>query len=162
MLVTAVSFPTIVLAIHILAVVLAFAVVFGFPVISLTAERLDRRAMPPLHRVRVILGRSLVNPGLLVVVIAGVYLASHLHQWSQFYVQFGIGAAVVIGGLEGALVIPGEKKLAQQGAADIATSAGDREITWSREYRSLRSRADLAGWVMALLVAITVVVMTIK
>ncbi len=101
MLVTAVSFPTIVLAVHILAVVFAFGVVLSFPVIALTAERLDRGAMPPLHRVRVIVGRSLVNPGLLVVVIAGVYLASHLHQWSRFYVQFGIGAAVVLGGLEG-------------------------------------------------------------
>lgn len=162
MLVTAVSFPTIVLAVHILAVVFAFGVVLGFPVIALTAERLDRGAMAPLHRVRVIMGRSLVNPGLLVVVIAGVYLASHLHQWSHFYVQFGIGAAVVLGGLEGAVVIRAEKQLAELAGRDVAASAGESEVRWSSDYVSLQTRANLAGWLMALLVAATVVVMTIK
>lgn len=161
MLVTAVSFPTIVLAVHILAVVLAFGVVLGFPAITLTAERLDRRAMPPLHRVRAIMSRALVNPGLLVIVIAGVYLASHLHLWSQFFVQFGVGAAIVLGGLEGALVVRDEKKLAELGERDVAASEGG-EVKWSTEYVSVRARADLVARVMALLVAATVVVMTIQ
>ena len=128
MLVTAVAFPTVALAIHILFVVGAFGIVIGYPVILLSAERLDRRAMPVLHRVRVNLGRSLVNPGLLVVVIAGVYLASHLHQWSHFYVQWGIAAAVVIGGLEGSFVIPQEKRMAELAARDIE-AAGDGEVS---------------------------------
>lgn len=161
MLVSAVTFPTVALAVHILFVVAAFGIVIGYPVILLAAERLDRRPMPVLHRVRVNVGRALVNPGLLVVVIAGVYLASHLHQWSHFYVQWGIGAAVVIGALEGAFVIPQEKRLAELASRDIE-AAGEGEVEWSRDYLAARNRASLVGWLMALLVAATVVVMTVQ
>ncbi len=161
MLLTAVAFPTVALAIHILFVVGAFGIVTGYPVILLSAERLDRRAMPVLHRVRVNLGRSLVNPGLLLVVIAGVYLASHLHQWSHFYVQWGIAAAVVIGALEGSFVIPQEKRMAELASRDIE-AAGGGEVEWGRDYVAARNRASLVGWSMALLVAATVVVMTVQ
>jgi hypothetical protein len=130
-------------------------------VIVLAAERLDRRTMPVLHRVRVIVGRSLVNPGLLVVVIAGVYLASHEDAWSHFFVQWGIGAAIVIGGLEGSFLIPHEKRLARLATRDIE-AAGGGEVKWSDDYAATRNRANLVGWAMALLVAATVVVMTVK
>jgi len=160
MVITAVAFPTVALAVHILFVVAAFGVVIGYPVITLAAERLEPRTVPVLHRVRVIIGRSLVNPGLLVVVIAGVYLASHGDDWSHFYVQWGIGAAVVIGALEGAVVIPQEKRLAELGSRDVEATAG--EVQWSGEYLAARARANLVGWVLALLVAATVVVMTVQ
>ena len=161
MLLTAVTFPTIVLAVHILAVVGSLGIVIAYPMMALVAERLDRRSMPLLHRIRVILARTLVNPGLLVVVVAGVYLAAEGHDWSHFYVQWGIGAALVIGGLEGAVVIPHEKRLADLAARDV-DGAGTGEVNWSHDYVALRGRADLAGRAMALLVAITVVVMTIQ
>jgi len=161
MLVTAVTFPTVALAVHILFVVAAFGVVIGYPVIVVATERLDRRAVAVLHRVRVVIGRSLVNPGLLVVVIAGVYLASHLHVWSRFFVGWGIGAAVVLGGLEGSLVLPQEKRLAELATRDIER-AGLGEVEWSGEYLALRRRATVVGWAMALLVAATVVVMTVQ
>ena len=161
MFLTAVSFPKIVLAVHVLAVVGALGVVVGYPVIALAAARLDRRSMPLLHRVRVIVGRTLVNPGLLVVVIAGVYLASHGHDWSHFYVQWGIGAAVVIGGLEGSVVIRQEQRLAELASRDI-DAAGAGEVEWSGDYVAVRGRADLVGRAMALLVAVTVVVMTLQ
>jgi hypothetical protein len=161
MLVDAVTFPTVALAVHILFVVAAFGVVIGYPVIAVAAERVDRRAMPVLHRVRVIMARSLVNPGLLVVVIAGVYLASHLHQWSHFYVQWGIAAVVVIGGLEGSFVIPHERRLAELASRDIQR-AGGGEVEWSVDYVAARNRAKLVSWAMALLVAATIVVMTVR
>jgi len=160
-LVTAVSFPTVALAVHILFVVGALGAVVGYPVIVLAAERIDPRAVPVLHRVRVIIGRSLVNPGLLVVVIAGVYLASHLHKWGHFFVQWGIGAAIVIGALEGSLVIPQEKRLAELSSRDIE-AAGGGEVEWSHGYVAARTRATIVGWAMALLVAATVVVMTVQ
>lgn len=160
MLATAVSFATIVLAVHILAVVFAFGAVLGFPVITLIARRVDQRAMPALHHVRVIVSRALVHPGLLFVFIAGLYLAAHLHQFGYFYVWWGIGAVFVLGGLDGAAAA-GAKQLAELGARDVAGSAGEGEVEWSSDYVSLRTRADVAGGVMALLVAGTIVVMTL-
>ena len=38
----------------------------------------------------------------MVVVAAGVFLASDGHHWSEFFVQWGLGVALVIGGLVGA------------------------------------------------------------
>ena len=161
MLVTAVSFPTVALAVHILFVVGTLGFVIGYPVIALAVERIDPRAMPVLHRARALIGRALVDPGLLVVVIAGVYLASHLHLWSHFFVQWGIAAAVVIGGLEGALVIPQAKRLAELASRDVER-AGVGGVQWGSGYVTARNRANLVGWAQALLVAATVVVMTVQ
>ena len=81
MLVPAVYFWQIALAVHIIFVVAAFGIVIAYPAVAVAAERIDRRSVPVILRTRKVLGRSLVNPGLGVVVIAGVYLASELHQW---------------------------------------------------------------------------------
>ena len=104
--VATVEFFQVVLAIHILAVVIGFGVTFAYPIMFAAARRADPAVLPWLYRTMQRFGRFLVNPGLLVVVLAGVYLASHLHQWKLFYVQWGIGAAIVIGAVEGAFMIP--------------------------------------------------------
>src|ERR1700684_2325173 len=67
MLVTAVAFSDFVLAIHILAAVVGFGIVFAFPVLLAAAARMDPSVMPWLLRARQQVGRYLVNPGLLVL-----------------------------------------------------------------------------------------------
>jgi len=161
MLVPAVFFWQVVLAIHVIIVVAAFGVVVAYPVLTIAAERLDRRSAPLLHRLRVVIGRSLVNPGLLVVLAAGIYLASDLHQWHEFYVQWGIAVIVVLGGLEGAFVIRQSGKLADLAQRDIDAS-GDAEPTWSPEYVSARGRSDQINAVMAVLVLVTVFFMVVQ
>ena len=113
MLVPAVFFWQVVLAIHVIIVVAAFGVVVAYPVLTIAADRIDRRSAPLIHGIRVVIGRSLVNPGLLVVLAAGIYLASDLHQWHEFYVQWGVAAIVVLGGLEGGFVIRQSTRLAE-------------------------------------------------
>ena len=161
MLLTAVSAWQIALAVHVVCVVAAFSFLVAYPLIVIRTDRRNRRALPQLFRQRKLLSRALVNPGLLLVVIAGVYLASHGHDWSHFYVQWGIGAAVVIGGLEGSVVIRQEQRLAELASRDI-DAAGAGEVEWSGDYVAVRGRADLVGRAMALLVAVTVVVMTLQ
>ena len=78
---TAVTFADFVLALHILAVVVAFGVTFAYPIFALVGGRMDPRAMPWFHRMQQAIGRRLINPGLAIVLIAGIYLASHLDQW---------------------------------------------------------------------------------
>jgi hypothetical protein len=161
MLVTAVFFWQVVLAVHIIVVVASFGVLVAYPLIAVAAERLDRSSVPLLHRVRIVIGRSLVNPGLLVVLVAGIYLASHLHQWHEFYVQWGIAVIVVLGGLEGAFVIRQSKKLAELAERDIAASGGG-EIKWSTDYVSARGRSDQVTAAMALLVIVTIFLMVVQ
>ena len=119
-----VEFFQVVLAIHILAVVVGFGVTFAYPIMFAAARRADPAVLPWLYRTMQRFGRFLVNPGLLVVVLAGVYLASHLHQWKQFYVQWGIGAAIVIGAVEGSFMIPREGRLARIADRDLAAAEG--------------------------------------
>ena len=40
------------------------------------------------------------------MLVAGIYLASDEHQWSSFYVGWGILAVIALGALEGAVQIP--------------------------------------------------------
>ena len=161
MLVSAVFFWQVVLAIHVIFVVAAFGLLIAYPFIAMAAERVDPRSVPAFHRVRVILGRSLVNPGLLLVVLAGVYLSAELHQWNQFYVQWGIGAVLVIGALEGIFVIRQSGELAALAQRDIDAAAGG-QVTWSSEYLSARGRAGQVAFLMALLVVSTVFFMVVQ
>ncbi|HUY58883.1 MAG TPA: hypothetical protein VMV16_04160 [Solirubrobacteraceae bacterium] len=161
MLVPAVFFWQIALAVHVLFVVTAFGIVVSYPLIAIAAERLDPRSAPMMLRLRQLIGRSLVNPGLLIVVIAGVYLASELHQWDEFYVQWGIGAVLVIGGLEGMFVIRRSGKLAELAQRDIDAS-GVGEVNWSPEYIAARGRADQVNTLMAMLVVVTVFLMVVQ
>ncbi len=161
MLVTAVFFWQVVLAVHIIVVVASFGVLVAYPLIAVAAERLDRSSAPLLHRVRMVVGRSLVNPGLVVVLAAGIYLAADLHQWHEFYVQWGIAAIVVLGGLEGGVVIRQSKKLAELAERDVAASSAT-EINWSAEYVAARARADQVNALMALIVLVTIFLMVVQ
>jgi hypothetical protein len=160
MLVQAVAFQQIVLAIHIAAVVVGFGITFAYPIIFAAGARLDPRAVPSFHRVQGILGQRLISPGLLVVLIAGIYLASKEHQWHAFYVQWGLAAAVVIGAVGGMFFDPNEKKLAELAERDVA-AAGDGTVTWSSEYQALFSRVRIVGAGVSLLVLVTVYLMTV-
>jgi hypothetical protein len=161
MLLTAVVFWQVVLALHIAAVMIAFGVTFAYPLFVVAGARIDPRAMPWFHRVQVVIGRRLISPGLAIVLLAGIYLASKLHQWHAFYVQWGLAVVIVLGALEGAIIIPGEGKLAELAERDIAAS-GSGEVTWSPAYDLLMKRVRAAGTVMSVLVLITVYLMTVQ
>jgi hypothetical protein len=161
LLVSAVFFWQIALAVHIIFVVAAFGLVVSYPLILTAAERIDRRSVPVILRMRQLLGRILVNPGLLVVVIAGVYLASELHQWHYFYVQWGIGAVVVLGALEGAFVVRHSGRLADVAQLDVDASGGG-EVTWGQDYLSERGRADQINTLMAMIVVVTIFFMVVQ
>jgi hypothetical protein len=167
MLVTAVSFTQVVLAIHILAVVVGFGAVFAYPVLFAAAARTDPGVTPWLLRTRQRLGRYLVNPGLLVVIVAGIYLASKLDQWGNFYVQWGLAAAIVIGAIEGSVVIPRSGRLAAIAERDLAATAvpagGQRtSATWSAEYLAGSRVLWGGGLLLEVLVILTVFFMAIQ
>src|SRR5271167_3020226 len=122
----------IVLAIHIMAVVAAFGVVFAYPFMFAVAARSDPRSLPLMHRIEYSIERRLVNPVLVVVLAAGIFLASDGHHWGQFFVQWGLFAVLVIGGVIGAVMIPTSKKAEQLAARDIA-AAGAGEPHMSEE-----------------------------
>jgi len=164
----AVAFFEVVLAIHIMAVVVAFGVTFAYPIMFSVGARQDPRSLPLLHRIEYTIERGLTNPGLAVVLIAGIYLASKLHVWSAFYVQWGLAAVIVIGAVVGAVMIPTAKRaeaIAQRDLASVAAGAepaGGRAIEMSDEYRALVRRLSTVGSLLSVLVLVTILFMAIK
>ena len=150
-----------VLAIHIMAIVVAFGVVFAYPIMFVVAGREDPRGVPLLHRIEYTTERWLVNPGLLVVLLAGVYLASKGHHWSEFFVQWGLAAVVVIGAVLGAVMIPTAKRAEALAARDLAVASGEA-VELSEEYRAAVRRLTIAGSLLTLLVLVTILFMAIK
>jgi hypothetical protein len=178
-LVPAVAFSDLVLGRHILAVVIAFGVTFAYPLFAIVGARMDPSAMPWFHRMQQVVGRRLVNPALLIVLLAGIYLASHLHQWSAFYVQWGLAAVVVLGGLEGGFMIPREGRLADLAGRDLAAAAvplsssapgsgsaaagaSSATVSLSPEYQALLTWVGIVGALMQLTVVITVFMMAAR
>jgi hypothetical protein len=163
-LIQAVVFSDFIVAIHILAVVIAFGVTFAYPLLFAAAARVDPTVTPWLLRSRQRIGRLLVNPGLLIVVLAGIYLASDLHQWSTFYVPWGIGAVIVIGGIEGSVIIPRAGRLAELAERDLAAAAvpaGGQRVSaqWSSEYQAGFRQLSIAGGLLDGIVVVTVFLM---
>lgn len=157
----ATSLYEVVLAIHIMAVVVAFGVTFAYPILFTLVVRHNPREAPLLHRIEYTVERLLVNPGLLLVILAGIYLASKGHHWSEFFVQWGLAVAIVIGGLVGAVTIPASKRAEQLAARDLG--AGDGEaIEMSTEYRAVVRRLWIVGGLMSTLVLLTILFMVIK
>jgi hypothetical protein len=158
----AATFFEVVLAIHIMAVVVAFGVVFAYPIMFAVAARHDPRGLALLHRVEYTVDRFLVNPGLGLVLLAGIYLASKGHYWSDFFVQWGLAAVVVIGALVGAVMIPTSKRAEQVAARDLAAvGAGDAGGPMSDEYRGLVRRLTTVGTLLSVLVLVTIVLMAL-
>jgi uncharacterized membrane protein len=155
-----VAFADLVLAVHIIAVVVAFGATFAYPLIFAAAFKADPKVVPWLFSVTRRIDRYIVNPGLAVVLLAGIYLASHEHQWGSFYVQWGLGAVIVIGAGVGAYMIPREGKLVEVAERDLAAvGAGAASPPWSQEFRALQKQVAIGGAILDLIVVVTIFLM---
>jgi hypothetical protein len=151
----------IVLAVHVMAVVVAFGVTFAYPIMFAVTARSDPRGLPLMHRVEYTIERTLINPVLGLVLIAGIFLASDGHHWGQFFVAWGVAAAVVIGAVVGSVLIPTAKRAETTAERDIAASTGD-PVEMSEEYRMLTRRLQVVGTLLSVLVLVTILFMVIK
>ena len=164
MLIPAVTFYTFVLAVHIAAIVIAFGVTFAYPVMYAVGIRSEPRSMPGLHRIQDTVGKFVISPFIGLALLAGIYLASKLHAWSSFYVQWGLGAIILLGGLGGAYFAPRERKLAELAERDIAAadqaSPGERNVVFGAEYKALRQQVMTVGLAANVLILLTIYFMT--
>lgn len=152
----AVAFYEVVLALHILAVVFAFGATLAYPVLLGAITKADPRALPALYRALHAISQRVIMPGLVAIVVFGVYLASELHYWHAFFVQWGLGVAIVIGAVEGAYLGPREKRLIEVADRDMAATGGESEVRFSPEHDALVRRVGGVGALMDLLVVVTI------
>jgi uncharacterized membrane protein len=151
----------VVLAVHIMAVVIAFGWTFALPIVYMVAARRDPRSLPVLHRIECRIQQILVNPALVVVLGAGIFMAGDGHHWSEFFVQWGLGAVIVMGGLVGSVMIPAAKRAEEAAGRDLQDYEGGELVT-GEEYRAIVRRLNFVGSSLALLVLVTILFMVVK
>jgi hypothetical protein len=158
------TFFTLVLAVHIAAILIAFGITFAYPVMYAVGVRTEPRSMPGVHRIQDSVGKFVISPFIGLALLAGIYLASKLHVWSAFYVQWGFGVLIVLGGLGGVFFAPRERRLAELAERDIAaadqTAPGTPSVVFGAEYKALRRQVMTVGLLANALVLLTIYFMS--
>ncbi|HET9124717.1 MAG TPA: hypothetical protein VFN65_07525 [Solirubrobacteraceae bacterium] len=157
------SWWQVVLAAHLASVVIGFGIVFAAPLFLTVGTRLDPLSMVWFHQMQQAVSRRIVSPALVFLVIFGVALASKLDAWGTFYVQWGIGVSIVIGALEGMVLIPRAGRLADLARRDVgghgAPVGAPRAL--SAEYHGIRRQMLVVSALISLLVLATIVIMAL-
>lgn len=156
MLSVAITFYDVVLTVHILAVVVAFGVVFAYPVIDAQVRASSSADLATLHRLHVALGRRVITPAMTVVLLAGLYLA--LDRWSlgDPWISATFAILFVLFGLNGAVLSPADERLAELAERDRGDGAA------SPEYEREARKAALFGGLALVLVVVAIFLMVAK
>jgi uncharacterized membrane protein len=101
MLIPAILFYDVVLFVHVLAVVLAFGVVFTYPMLDAYIRRASPGDLVVLHRFQVFLTRRLITPSMVVVLAAGLYLALDRYSLGDPWISATFTILIVLFGLVG-------------------------------------------------------------
>jgi hypothetical protein len=159
----AVTSYSVVKALHVMAVLLAYGLPLAYPLALPYLRRRHPRAMPGVHDIQYRLNRWLTGPGTALILAFGIYMASKQHLWSEAWVQFGLRAILVIGGVGGALIVPASRRMAELAREDVAAgSGGTGAPSWSAEYDRIWGRYMAAEIFLGAVVLVTVFVMTAK
>jgi uncharacterized membrane protein len=153
----AIALYDVVLTIHIFAVVLAFGVVFAYPLIDAQMKKAGPSALPALHRMHVAVATRLVTPAMVVVLLAGLYLVID-GPWGfdEPWISATFVVLFLLFGLTGALT-PIDRRMAEIAERD-AGSGG----TPSEDYRAEERKAAIMGSAALLLVVVAIFLMTAK
>lgn len=145
------------LFIHILAVVLAFGPTFAYGIIFSVMPRYPRSAPALFEAIRKV-DNYLVNPGMLVVLLAGIYLMSDGHwDGSEAFIAVGFIAIVALLGLQHAFFRPQGRKAQELAERDL--KAGD---SFSAEFEEISHRLGTVGPIAGLIVVVTIFFMVVK
>jgi len=145
------------LFIHVLAVVLAFGPTFGYALFFSVAPQFPR-ATPALMAGVQKTDRYLVNPGMIVVLLAGIYLlVEGPWQESEGFITVGFVATLALLGLQHGFFRPQTAKAKE--LAERALRSGD---DLSDEFMALSQRIGQVGTVAGLIVVLAIFFMVVK
>lgn len=153
----AVGLYDVVLTIHILAVVVAFGVVFAYPVIDTFVRGTGQANLPALHRLHVLLANRVITPAMTVVLLAGLYLALDRFSLGDPWIGATFAILIVLFGVTGGVLTPADRRLAELAERDLSAGGGP-----SADYERERRKADLIGGVALALVVVAIFLMVAK
>ncbi|HEX3324157.1 MAG TPA: DUF2269 family protein [Solirubrobacterales bacterium] len=146
------------LFVHVLAVVLTFGPTFGYGIFIGVAEQSAPGSVPAVLRGIQQTDRFLVRPGLIVVLLAGIYLLIDGHiSASQSWVSVGFVAIIALFALVHGFFRPNVAKALELAERDLA--AGD---TLGAEYSAVSKKLETGGKIAGAIVAITIFFMVVQ
>ncbi len=144
--------------VHVLAVVLAFGPTFGYGIFIGVAQQSSPRSVPAVLRGIQRTDRFLVSPGLIVVLLAGIYMLSEANiPASESWVTVGFVAIVILFGMTHAFFRPNVVKALELSERDLA--AGD---TLSADFEAVSQKLATGGKIAGLIVAVAIFFMTVQ
>jgi uncharacterized membrane protein len=146
------------LFIHVLAVVVAIGPTFAYGVFIAVAESNSPRSVPAVLRGIQRHDRLILNPGLIVLLLAGIYLLIDGHiSASESWVTVGFVAIVILFGMAHGFFRPNTKKALELAERDLG--AGD---TLGAEYAAVAKKLENGGKLAGAIVVITIFFMTVQ
>ena len=147
------------LFLHIVAVVVAFGPTFAYALFSTVSQKYPR-ATPALLEGIQRSDRYLVTPGMIILLIAGIYLlaaSDSAFEESDVFISVGFLAIIALFALQGAFFTPQTRKAREIAERDL--EAGDE---LSEEYVALAQKIGKVGSLAGLIVVVTIFFMTYK
>jgi uncharacterized membrane protein len=142
---------------HILAVVLAFGPTFGYAFFFAVTPQFPRATPAIVAGVQKV-DRYLVTPGMIVLLLAGIYLlVDGPWETGDAFVGFGFLAIIVLLGLQHGFFQPQTRKARELAEADL--KEGDE---LGPEFMAVAQRLNQVGTLAGLLVVVTIFFMTYK
>jgi hypothetical protein len=143
---------------HILAVVVAIGPTFAYGILFSVLPSYPRSAPALIAGMRRI-DRYFVNPGMIVILVAGILLiATSSSVWGgQFFIVWGFIAIIALFGVQHGFFGPQMAQL--QEIADRDAAAGD---TMSPEFDALSQKIAQVGAATGILIVVTIFIMAYK
>jgi len=141
----------VVLWIHVSAVVAAFGALFAYPIFLAVNAKAPLAERANFHHLQIAFSKRVTGPAIGVVLLAGIYLATDAHLWSETWVVVPFVLLLVIAGLGVSVLRRGEEGLIE------ACVEGD-EAGYAATLAALRSWV----YVTIALIIITIFFMTAK
>jgi uncharacterized membrane protein len=148
--------------VHVAAVVVGFGSTYALAVTFPVAMTAGTQYLPFVHQLGLALNRWLATPALVVVLATGLYQVAdddgRQISFGDGWVSAGFVILIILGGLIGAVFIPGERRLLAMAERDLAT--GSTEM--SAEYDAAAKRSGMFGALAGVLILLAVFLMVTK
>jgi len=148
------------LFLHITAVVIGFGATFGAAIMFMVAQQMDPRHLPFVHRAQIAINRMLAMPGLLVVLLTGIYqVTDRNYSFGDLWISASFVIIIVLGGLQGAYFVPTDQRLGAMAERELA-AGGPGQL--SEDYQRGARTESMLGALAGLLVVVALFLMVVK
>jgi uncharacterized membrane protein len=146
------------LFIHVLAVVLTFGPTFGYAFFVTAAEESSPRSVPTVLQGILTIDRYLVSPGLIVILLAGIYMLVDAEiSASESFVAVGFIAIIALFGMAHGFFRPQTRQALELAERDLAKG----EVL-SPEYEAISKKLETGGKIAGLIVVIAIFFMVVQ